>query len=279
MTTVPTSPAGGTQKEQRLELKLRTSPGSYFIERARDLVLAPEYFYSRLPDNTYTGTSTAHKNRLCETTYASVLSAFELTWKTMFGLIVDLTPMYDKRLLNEKSTKDSVQLESLLAHRGENSIGHILAASLGVWQQPRMVNERFKALMEIEPLSSAHASELVELWQIRHVVAHNAGVITPLDAHRLNDMNLTGKSLRIDFDFLSKTERQLGTILRSGCQQVHKRVLCGAKEQRDDGKMNDEEVAPLLLAASIVNRSDPPTLIPLPEVASQLESHHCDRCS
>lgn len=213
------------------------SPGSYFVERARDLILAPKYFNHRLPDNAYGGTATDHLNRLCETTYASILSAFELTWKTMFGLIVDSATMYDGRLLSQKATKDSVKLESLLAHRGEGSIGQVLAASLGggVWQQPRLVNERFLALMEVEPLGSTHTPRLAELWQIRHVIVHNTGVVTPLDAHRLNDATLAGKALRIDLDFLDDVEDELVQILKEGCGRIGDRIVCDSKSQTAAG--------------------------------------------
>ena len=164
--------------------------------------------------------------------------------------------------------------------RGEGSIGQVLAASLGggVWQQPRLVNERFLALMEVEPLGKSHAPRLAELWQIRHVIVHNTGVVTPFDAHRLNDATLAGKALRIDLDFLDDIESELVDILTEGCTRIEERIICDSKEQLSKGAVTEEEVIPLLVATQVAAKTKPVESPTPDDVATRLKGHTCDRC-
>lgn len=211
--------------DRRNREKLRRSPGSYFVGRARELVLAAPYFLRNLGGGAYGGTASAHFHNLCGAAYVAMLSAFEVMWKALFAAVVDTTDVYDDRLVADSRLKDVVKTESLLAHREESSAGGVLAASLGTWQQSEFVNRIYEAAFQVQPIAANEMEVVDQLWQIRHVVAHGAGVASRLDSYRLRGIVEAGASLQIDERYLKYAERELVKVTRGGIARVGDRLL------------------------------------------------------
>ena len=219
----PNTTAGEAQKEQRLETKLRRSPGSYFRARARELVLAADYFKKRLPPGTYARTVRRHYHTLCGSTYAMLLSSFELTWKSLYARIIDATSMYDASLLQGNSVQ--ISTEAALAHKESPGAGVLISESIRGWQQVSSINKTFKQAFEIEPIDPAHEGDLRELWQIRHIIAHGSGVTSELDSYRLRRAIAPHRALQLDGDYLDRAETKLLTVATEGVERVGGRLL------------------------------------------------------
>lgn len=254
----PVAVQTGSLLDRRNSGKLVASPGSYFIARARDLVLAPAYFRDRLPEDSYTTTADRHYHNLCGATYAAMMSAFELMWKVLYAKIIDAVPLYDDSLLDAVSTKNAVTTESVLAHREVGSVGGMIASSLGTWQTAETINGRYQDLLEYQPIAGDDREIVNELWQVRHVIVHNAGVVGPLDEYRLRGSGMQDKPLQLDAEYLEEAESELARIATSGVEGVGQRVLEDFVEELATGDWeSDESVFEVLYRlAKIVGRND-----------------------
>ena len=252
---VASSPLSTT--DQRHREKLERSPGSYFVGRCRQLVLAAPYFHERLRDGAYGGTASGHYFNLCGASYIAILGAFELTWRTLFSRIVDLTDLYDANLLGNKTFRDAVNIEMLLAHREETSVGGVIAASLGTWQRSEVVNRSYEDAFRVRPISDDDAELVDQLWQVRHVLAHGAGIVSSVDAYRLGGGAQPDTGLRIDKEYLEYTEQHLTRIVRDGVARVGNRVVSDWFKQRSTGSWDTDRRAfsDLYLLGIVVPRS------------------------
>lgn len=154
-----------------------------------------------------------------------MLSAFEVTWKSLFAGVIDSVDMFDARISRDKRFRDALSPESVLAHREGSSPGSVIASSLGVWQRSDVVNTNFESAFEVCPIGNDESSVIDQLWQLRHVVAHSAGVVGPLDSHRLAGEVEVDSSLQIDKDYLQYAESELGKVAASGVRRVSDHVL------------------------------------------------------
>ena len=145
---------------ERLEL----SPGSFFSYRSRELINAAPYFNDRLTTGTYGATQRLHYHTLCGASFAMVMSAFEVTWRSLFGCIVDTTDRYDDKIVELLKSNQDIA-ESVLAHRGEDGAGSLIVSALGVWQKSATINQRFHKLLKIDPIANSDLETLSEMWQ------------------------------------------------------------------------------------------------------------------
>ena len=220
---LPGTSDGSANRERRRIERLRLSPGSFFKSRSRELVLAAPYFRDRLVPGGYGGTMEHYYHTLCSASFAMLMSTVEVTWRALFGRIVDATDRYDDELRN--LLKDTDMAESVLAHRGDSGAGSVVTAALGTWQAPEAVNTRFQRLLKVQPISKKDIPILRELWQIRHIIAHGAGVTNPLDEYRLGGRVTTDRALQIDAQYLEEAERELLRIVGAAVELVGTRVL------------------------------------------------------
>lgn len=219
----PATTDGQAARERRLSSKIERSPGSFFKARSRELVLAADYFRERLQPGAYSATARQHYHTLCGATFAMLLSSFELTWKLLYARIIDATSMYDSRVVDDKELK--ISTEAALAHRESAGAGILLAEAVGVWQRPGVVNGRFGAAFQVEPIDPMHHDALRDLWQVRHVIAHGSGVTSELDSYRLRRAILPHRALQLDGDYLRRAETELLAVVSDGVSRVGTRLL------------------------------------------------------
>ena len=259
---LPPTSEGAADNEIRLNDKLERSPGSFFKARVRSLVLAARYANDRIQeDATYSATRVRHHHTVCGATYAMILSSFELTWKSLYARIIDATTDYDSGIVADKLELDT---ESILAHRDTSGAGAVLASTI-TWQRARIVNERFKAAFNVEPLDRRHHSVLDQLWQIRHVIAHSSGVVSELDSYRMHGAISPRRALQIDDEYLEATERTLIPIVEEGVDRVGKRLLSGffGREPAPTWENDQAEFSRLALLKTVVSQTKD-----LPEVTA-----------
>ncbi len=220
-----TASEAATRTDQRNRDKLQRSPGSYFVGRTRELVLAAPYLKRNLRPNAYGGTATAHFHNLCAASYAMVLSAFEVTWKSLFAGVIDAVDIFDERITSDKRFREAITPESVLAHREERSPGGVIASSMGTWQRSEVINSNFEAAFSVRPIDNESAPLVDQFWQLRHIVAHGAGVVGVLDSYRLAGEVDAGMSLQIDSDYLKYAEKELAGVVTGGVRRVSDAVL------------------------------------------------------
>jgi len=235
-----TASEAANRTDRRNRDKLGRSPGSYFVGRARELVLAAPYLKRNLKGNAYGGTATAHYQNLCAASYAMVLSAFEVSWKALFAGVIDAIDLFDDTVAGHKRFRDAITPESVLAHREEGSPGGVIASSLGTWQRSEVINSNFEAAFGVRPVDGASAPLVDQFWQLRHIVAHGAGVVAALDSYRLGGSVESGTSLLIDSDYLKYAEEELVRIVTAGVRRVSDTVLRRYLEERATGRWDTD---------------------------------------
>jgi hypothetical protein len=136
---------------------------------------------------------------------ASLIESFERFLKELASVCIDalVSHVGDDRF-EEFSAKGS----QLAFHLAAGSVGKALCES-DTWLTNRTINERFKRLLKSPfgdnwenlfpeenqqpPGERARARTLSILWQIRHTIAHNVGLITGSDAAKFR-MLIKGKT-------------------------------------------------------------------------------------
>jgi hypothetical protein len=135
-----------------------------------------------------------HLGRLNGMILISLIEAFERYLKEIAAVCVDSIAPY---VLDERFNAFRVQGSSLAAHYGANTLGKSLCEAI-TWLNCSEVNDRFKKLLshpftvgnfEIfarqPPIELQRFETLNIIWQLRHTVVHNVGVITNSDAIKL----------------------------------------------------------------------------------------------
>jgi hypothetical protein len=139
-----------------------------------------------------------HMGRLYGMALVSLVETFERYLKEVAAACVDFLAPY---ILDDRFNVFRIQGSALAAHFGADTLGRSLCES-AIWLDCEEINERFRKLLADpfqkdgkfylfprqgqEPASERHRFEpLSILWQLRHTVIHNVGVITQSDAIKL----------------------------------------------------------------------------------------------
>ena len=138
-------------------------------------------------------TRDAHLARLRSMVLVNLIESFERYLKEAAAACVDLVRAY---VFDARFNKLSVPTSAIAAHFGTGSLGRALCESL-VWTDTTEANARFKALLadpfvegkfEVFPTGkpgsagNRRSKTLDVVWQLRHTVVHNVGLITQSDA-------------------------------------------------------------------------------------------------
>lgn len=177
-----------------------TAPISHYLRTASDSWNLLAYIERHLAKNkTYDGPRERHQHRLHRMVLLSLVEAFERFIKETAALCIDhVGPLVlDDRLKDFKLTGDT-----LAAHFAEKNLGKSLCES-DTWLSCKDIDERFRRILA-DPFSkdltpkwflfpTEHQAKgegwrrdaLDVVWQLRHTIVHNAGVITQSDAAKL----------------------------------------------------------------------------------------------
>ncbi len=197
-------------------------------------------FYSKVYDR--------HVANLRRMALASLVESFERFLKELAILCVDsLVPFVHDDRFDEFSAKGG----EMAFHLSAGSVGKALCES-DTWVTNKTTNERFKKLLKLpfgenwesllpeenqSPVAErGRARTLSILWQVRHTITHNVGVITGSDAGKLKMLlkaNVESSRIvnpaRLDImyvhQFLSTTaqsvNRRVGTRLAEVLTKLH----------------------------------------------------------
>jgi hypothetical protein len=170
----------------------------------------------------------------------SLIESFERFLKELASVCIDALV---RHVGDDRFDEFTARGGQLAFHLATGSVGKALCES-DTWLTNRTINERFKRLLKspfgdnwenLFPEENQHphgerarARTLSILWQIRHTIAHNVGVITGSDAAKLR-MIVKGRvssdrALRITKRDILYTKRFLLGTSRSVNERVGKRL-------------------------------------------------------
>jgi hypothetical protein len=135
-----------------------------------------------------------HLNRLHTMAIVSLIQAFERYLKEVASACVDCL---GQLVLDDRFNVFRLQGSTLAAHFGTDTLGKALCESM-IWLDCDEVNARFRKLLadpfedgsfHLFPKQPALERErydtLILVWQLRHTIVHNVGVITQSHALKL----------------------------------------------------------------------------------------------
>lgn len=204
--------AHATADVVRENTKRQSSPASFFCSHGQTLCLAAGYFRSnRLVPAARGGVASKHRHKNQLAIYGQLLAAFEYMLKDFFAKAIDATSAFDEKVKAQDWL--AITTERVLYQRVvQASIGATLVHPTLGWHTPDVVNQRFKAVFNTQPILGPEIKTLNILWIVRHSVAHNAGFVTGHDAARMNQPALAERIVRIDEEYIRETYEFLRTI-------------------------------------------------------------------
>lgn len=158
-----------------------------YVERAFDLA----------EDNLYQGVAERHLGRLNEMILVNLIETFERFLKEAAAACVEHLGRF---ILDDRfNVFGGIQGSGLASHFGTASLGKALCES-STWLDCEEINKRFRRLLSDpfqqggswfdlfpkQPVAAQQKYETLSLiWQLRHTLVHNVGVITQSDAVKL----------------------------------------------------------------------------------------------
>ncbi|MCO5166607.1 MAG: hypothetical protein M9894_09605 [Planctomycetes bacterium] len=147
---------------------------------------------------TYEAARTRHLDQLAGMCLLGVIEAFERYFKEVAAVCVDAL---GQRVMDDRLDVLEAKPSAVPQHFAARSFGSALCESLN-WSSSALVNERFRRILADEdnaiweefPFPSPKQKPVARrrfhaplqmVWQLRHVLVHNAGVISPSDAVKL----------------------------------------------------------------------------------------------
>ncbi len=217
------------------------SPISHFHLTTTEITLALRYVQSKT-DRSSSKPSVAnrHLSRLRQMALVGLIENLERFFKELAGVCIDaIAPL----TADDRLDTFRVSGSSIAGHYGADTLGRALCES-GIWLDCKTINERFRDILQdvatpatlqpfqVLPLQPHHEKlrydTLQLLWQLRHSVVHNVGVITESDAVKLRVLarrpvlaRHTLEPSPIDIDYLSDF---LGEVAESSNARVCSRV-------------------------------------------------------
>jgi hypothetical protein len=135
-----------------------------------------------------------HMSRLHGMTLVNLVESFERYLKEVAAACVDCLARY---VLDDRFNAFRVQGSALAAHFGADTLGRSLCES-ATWLDCDEVNDRFRRLLadrfeagsfllfpKQPPADRERYDTLSIVWQLRHTIVHNVGVVTQSDAIKL----------------------------------------------------------------------------------------------
>ncbi len=147
---------------------------------------------------TYEAARTRHLDQLAGMCLLGLIEAFERYFKEVAAVCVDAL---GQRVMDDRLDVLEAKPSAVPQHFAAQSFGSALCESLN-WSSSALLNDRFRRILADEdnavwgeflfpsPKQQPQArrrfhAPLQLVWQLRHVLVHNAGVISPSDAVKL----------------------------------------------------------------------------------------------
>lgn len=204
--------AHATADVVRENTKRQSSPASFFCSHGQTLCLAAGYFRDdRLSEAARGGVASKHRHKNQLAIYGQLMAAFEYMLKDFVAKVIDATSAFDDKVKAQdwlSVTTDRVLVQRVV----QASIGATLVHPTLGWHTPDVVNQRFKAVFNTQPILGTEIRTLNILWIIRHSVAHNAGFVTAHDAARINLPALAERIVKIDEEYIQEAYEFLKVI-------------------------------------------------------------------
>jgi hypothetical protein len=151
--------------------------------------------YVELPSTRLTctrGRPRRHLGRINAMVLVNLIEAFERFLKELASACVDHLANF---VLDDRFNAFSIQGSGLASHFGTATLGRSLCES-GTWLDCEEINRRFRRLLadpfqeggasfNLFPKQESTFTVLGLVWQLRHTVVHNVGIITQSDAVKL----------------------------------------------------------------------------------------------
>lgn len=172
-----------------------SSPIKPFDRTASAVLSTLRYFIDSPSDNFCPGVMEKHASNFRRMALVSLVEALERFLKELAALCIDsLVPHVHDDRFDDFSAKGG----QIVFHLSAGSVGKALCES-DTWLTNKSINERFKRLLKLPfgdnwrsnlfpeenqspPSERERARTLAILWQMRHTISHNVGVITGSDA-------------------------------------------------------------------------------------------------
>jgi hypothetical protein len=175
------------------------APLTHYWRSVTDLWNLREYVERNLTQRRHAAKILAqHVHRLHGMILVNLIEAFERFLKETAAVCVDHLATY---VLDDRFDKFSIHGSALAAHFGTDTLGKALCES-AIWLDCDEINKRFRALLadpfeagefwlfpkasQPPPAERGRYEILSILWQVRHTIVHNVGVITQSDAIKLH---------------------------------------------------------------------------------------------
>jgi len=220
---------------QWAEKPLNEPPATTFLKEVTHICDAINHCIRNFPrkkDNSLTSGSEDSFQRLSMSSFALLLSHFEIFQKAQFAEIintVDFMGGFDDIDLAKKLEKAgcNLSLQRILAGRGDpREPGQIIADALPGWHNPEKVNSYFRILFPNMNIYSGEViSELELMWQLRHSIVHTGGVITREDSIKAPLLRGLGeRKLEFSEGFIVAIGRRFHIIVQLATSQLEKSV-------------------------------------------------------
>lgn len=213
---------------------LNDTPATTFLKEVTQICDAINHCVRNFPrkkNNAFTTASAASFQRLSMSSFALLLSHFEIFQKSQFAEIINaidfMRAFDDIKLVNDlKKEGCTLSLQRILAGRGDpREPGQIIADAMPGWHDPGKVNAYFKILFPVDIYSKNIISELQLMWQLRHSIVHTGGVISQEDAIKAPLLRGLGeRKLEFTDDFIVASGRRLHIIVRLATTQLENAV-------------------------------------------------------
>src|SRR5262245_57695059 len=171
------------------------APLTHYERSTSDIWNSLRYFERKLARSTFRSAALrALMARLHSMILVNLIETFERYLKEVEATCVDCLAQY---VLDDRFNAFRVQGSALAAHFGTDTLGRSLCES-ATWLDCDEINDRFRRLLAppyeggdflLFPKQPAAERERYDtlgiLWQLRHTIVHNVGVITQSDAIKL----------------------------------------------------------------------------------------------
>jgi hypothetical protein len=171
------------------------TPLAHYWRSTADIYNLLQYVERHLPDETvYAAVRDRHARHLNSMALVSYIEAFERYLKEVAACCVDFIAKY---VLDDRFDEFRIQGASLAVHFHSDTLGSAICES-STWLDCKQINDRFRKLLadpfeqgsfhifRRQPQSEQEKYDTLGLvWQLRHSVVHNVGVITQSDAIKL----------------------------------------------------------------------------------------------